>query len=544
MNCYVCNTIVDEEDTCPYCGADIRAYRMIEKCCAEAYNDGLQRARMRDLSGAIESLNRSLQYDKYNIDARNLLGLVYYEFGEPVQALREWVISKNLKSRDNLADYYLGEIQHGSGALDKLDQTVKKYNQAVEYCRQGNRDLARIQLKKVLGLNSKMVRARQLLALLYMQDGEYENARKELSEASKTDVKNPRTIRYMQEVRAILKEQNQNKKKNKHHDRQSYDYQPGNDPSMLPRQTLIETIDSVRGGLFNILIGLGLGLLVTIFLIVPNVRQNANSSAASALVEANEEAAGSASDVVALNAQLDNLKEKLENYEGKGDIKTSYEKLFAARTFFDNEEYEKAWDTLLEVNPELLEQNGASAFTMLSAMVSVQVEEIWYQEGQSAAREEDWDSAITAYEKVLAIDEAYDEGQLLYNLAEAYQNKWNFDQALTYYQKVTELYPDTRLGRRAARMAKAIENGEVTENEETAARDTAANRQTQESRTEENAAETGETQQTREQTQEEATSQEETAPTAEESTPESQQEETGEDTSETNTEEAAEEDGE
>ncbi|MCR4797865.1 MAG: tetratricopeptide repeat protein [Lachnospiraceae bacterium] len=463
MNCYVCNTIVDNEDTCPYCGADIKAYRMIEKCCAEAYNDGLQRARMRDLSGAIESLNRSLQYDKYNIDARNLLGLVYYEFGEPVQALREWVISKNLKSRDNLADYYLGEIQHGSGALDKLDQTVKKYNQAVEYCRQGNRDLARIQLKKVLGLNAKMVRARQLLALLYMQDGEYENARKELSEASKTDVKNPRTIRYMQEVRAILKEQNSTKKKKKHPTGNTYDYQTANDSVILPRQTLIETIDNVRGGLFNILIGLVLGLLVTIFLIVPNVRQNANSSAASALVEANEEAAGSASDVVALKAQLDNLQKKLENYEGKGDIKTSYEKLYAAQNLFNNEEYEKAYESLQEVNPELLETNGNAAYTMLTLAINEQIAALRYDEAKDAAREEDWNEAILKYEEVIAIDETYDEGQALYALGEAYQKAWQFDKAKATFEKVVETYPDTKLGRKAKRALEALEKGEMTE---------------------------------------------------------------------------------
>ena len=41
------------------------------------YNDGLKKANMRDLSGAIVSLRRSLQYNRSNIAARNLLGLVY-----------------------------------------------------------------------------------------------------------------------------------------------------------------------------------------------------------------------------------------------------------------------------------------------------------------------------------------------------------------------------------------------------------------------------------------------------------------------------------
>lgn len=474
MNCYVCNTIVDNEETCPYCGADIKAYRMIEKACAESYNDGLQRAKMRDLSGAIESLNRSLQYDKYNIDARNLLGLVYYEFGEPVQALREWVISKNLKPKNNHADYYLGEIQHGAGALGKLDQTVKKYNQAIEYCNQGNRDLARIQLKKVLGLNSKMVRARQLLALLYMQDGEYENARRELSAAAKTDVKNPRTIRYMQEVRKVLKEQNNsNKKKKRVSDLPEYN--PTTDAMALPRQTLIETIDNVRGGVFNILIGLGIGLLVTVFLIVPNVRQEANSSAASALVDANEEAAGNASDIVALKAQIEKLQSKLENYEGKGDMQTSYEQLFSAQDAYNNADIDAASVAISQVNRDLLGTAGQTMYDGLSEIINTQVLENTYAAAVTAFNEQNYDEAINQYLAVIALDEGYDNGQALYNLAESYSNKWDFENALTYYNKVVELYPDTSLSRKAQKKVDDInaamgagseDNGEDTETTE------------------------------------------------------------------------------
>ena len=60
------------------------------------YNDGLRKAQVRDMSGAIVSLQQSLQYNRENISARNLLGLVYYGIGEVSEALVEWIISKNL----------------------------------------------------------------------------------------------------------------------------------------------------------------------------------------------------------------------------------------------------------------------------------------------------------------------------------------------------------------------------------------------------------------------------------------------------------------
>lgn len=46
------------------------------------YNVGLERAKIRDLTGAAEALKKCLMLNKYHIDARNLLGLIYYEMGE------------------------------------------------------------------------------------------------------------------------------------------------------------------------------------------------------------------------------------------------------------------------------------------------------------------------------------------------------------------------------------------------------------------------------------------------------------------------------
>ncbi len=71
------------------------------------YNDGLEKAKQRDLSGAIQSLRKSLRFNKANTQARNLLGLIYYETGEVVDALSEWVLSRSLSPEGNPAEKYL-----------------------------------------------------------------------------------------------------------------------------------------------------------------------------------------------------------------------------------------------------------------------------------------------------------------------------------------------------------------------------------------------------------------------------------------------------
>ena len=212
MICYKCGQEVGNAKRCPNCGADLSVFLKVRHISNAYYNLGLEQAGVRNLSGAIVSLKNSLKFNKYNIDARNLLGLIYCETGEVVDALSEWVISRSYQPKDNLASHYLDEIQQDRGRLDSVNQTIKKYNQALHYCKQDSRDLAIIQLKKVLSLNPKLVKAHQLLALLYLQDNKLELAKKTLRNAGKIDTNNTTTLRYLREVNARLKEKSPSKK--------------------------------------------------------------------------------------------------------------------------------------------------------------------------------------------------------------------------------------------------------------------------------------------------------------------------------------------
>ena len=107
MKCYHCGCKLGEEDTCGRCGADVRLYRKIIRTSNAYYNRGLEKARVRDLTGAAAALRTCLDLNKRHVEAHNLLGLVYYEMGEAVPALREWMISKNLKLRHNIAGTYI-----------------------------------------------------------------------------------------------------------------------------------------------------------------------------------------------------------------------------------------------------------------------------------------------------------------------------------------------------------------------------------------------------------------------------------------------------
>ena len=112
MRCPRCDANVGNgSSVCSFCGQDLSVVHFVRRISNTYYNMGLEKAKVRDLSGAITTLKKSLQFDKYNSNARNLLGLIYYEMGETVAALSEWVLSKYLQPDDNAADYYINTVQ-------------------------------------------------------------------------------------------------------------------------------------------------------------------------------------------------------------------------------------------------------------------------------------------------------------------------------------------------------------------------------------------------------------------------------------------------
>ena len=202
MNCMNCGAFLADKDLdyCPHCGCNVLIQKKVDYLSKFYYNKGLEKASIRDLSGAINCLKQSLTYDKRNIQARNLLGLVYFETGEVVAALSEWVISKNLKPTKNLANEYINRLQANSNKLDAINETIRKYNNALALCREGHEDMAAIQLRKILTQNSKLIKGYHLLALIQMKDHEWSKARRTLRKAARIDKTNTTTLRFLREV--------------------------------------------------------------------------------------------------------------------------------------------------------------------------------------------------------------------------------------------------------------------------------------------------------------------------------------------------------
>ena len=227
------------------------------------YNRGLELARERDLSGAAGCLKRALQLNKYHTDARNLLGLIFYEMGETSDALVQWVLSVNLQPEDNRADHYLDEVQRKPGQLEIASQTIKKYNQALIHAQNGSDDLAVLQLKRIVEEKPNFVKAHLLLAILYMEHSDFPKAGRSLYKVLQIDKTNRKAQRYMEYVKSRTGKADVEKRKM----RNAFSHREMQDDDVILPPTYKE--NTGWQSIINIAIGLVLGVVVVLFLIMP-----------------------------------------------------------------------------------------------------------------------------------------------------------------------------------------------------------------------------------------------------------------------------------
>mgnify|MGYP001109178670 CR=1 FL=1 len=435
------------------------------------YNDGLKKANIRDMSGAVTSLRRSLQYNRGNIAARNLLGLVYYGRGDVVEALVEWILSKNFQSEDNVANYYIGKIQEVPGELESINQAVKLFNQSIELAGQNGEDLAIIQLKKAIAAHPSYVKAHQLLALLYIQTEQFSAARKELRTAHKLDTTDETTLRYMHEITQIRKSRpsraRDRGKGGEARQEQTVTYNIGNETIIQPASSVFKENSGLHTFL-NIAVGVLVGAAVMWFLIMPAVSVGRQKKLNERVISFSDRIATQEAQISALKTELEeyranseeseDLKEKSASTQESYEIVLDVARHFSAEDMSDKEMLEQ----MLKVSPDSLGKIGKSRYEEVADSLFPRMCEKLYDTAGDEFESGDYDGAISSLEKVVKMEEGYQDGKALLLLAQSFEKKGEQDKANIRYQKLVEKYK----GKEAAGTAQKALDGQNTKGDQ------------------------------------------------------------------------------
>ena len=429
------------------------------------YNDGLRKAQVRDMSGAIVSLQQSLQYNRENIAARNLLGLVYYGIGEVSEALVEWIISKNLCPRDNIADYYIKNVQNSANELESLNQAIKKFNQCLVYCQQNGEDLAIIQLKQVIASHPTFLKAYQLLALIYIQMNQNTKARQILIEAKKLDTTNELTLTYLQEVTKQRGRYGKNAERSFRKPKSAaVEYSLGNETIIQPKRSPVRELAG-RLAVLNIFIGAVIGAAIIWFLVAPAVNQSRSE-------KLNDQMRAYSEQIGTLDAQISAQSKTLEQYRAAGEeaqtavdkanaTTASYEKLLSVYDQYRAESVNSSElaDALLEINKDSMSDNGKNLYDSISGDIFPAACKRKTANAENSLDSGAYDDAIAELTKVLTMDSSYNDGKAIYLIAQAYQGKQDTENAKKYYQMYLDSYSEYRYADDAQEQLNALGGG-------------------------------------------------------------------------------------
>ena len=411
------------------------------------YNQGLALARQRDLTGAAAALKKSLRFDKFQTDARNLLGLIYLEIGEAGSALCQWVISLNLQEQDNLAEEYLQRVQGSGGYLETADQAAKKYNQALVYVQNENEDLAVLLLMRMLDDFPNYVKAQELLALLYIRHEDYIKAGRCLYQVLKVDCYNPTAQRYM----AVAKHNTGKAEVEKRKLKNAFSHRQMQDDDIIIPPSYKE--NTGWQSVMNILVGLILGVAVVYFLIMPAKQEAMNALHNKEQLANLEQINQKSLEIDSLMQQLEDAKKAQEAAEGSleameadsGGVISQYQNMVklleayraedakTAAVLYTSMDMSVLTDGVLNQTVAWIQQDMSE--NGWKTLLSMGDEAMSQESGAGASQ------AIDYYNRSLQIHPG--NAEVIYKLGLAYEAAGDKDKANEYFGEIIMNYPDS-----------------------------------------------------------------------------------------------------
>lgn len=458
MKCNKCGAELLRSDFCPECHADVSFYKRAASASNSYYNKGLEQAGVRDLSGAIESLKMAVLLDKSNVQARNLLGLCYYEIGEVVEGLSQWIISTNFNSVGNPASEYIEEVQKKRTDYDDKAQAARKYNQVLENALNENYDIALIQLKKISSHTPGFLKAQLMLALFYIEKKAYSRAEKILRNVLKVDAGNAMAKRYLAEIKNVGRDVSASRSeelpgflRNENPDSPDEDRKPLSGNDIIRPESGYKRGNSGISSFLHTLIGIGIGAALIFFLIVPardrlteNRYENESKEISAQLSEANNKLAASQKQVEDLTKARDALQEQIDG-GASGYNKTL---ITAANEYIagDQDQAAVTLSSLKDAEGNLGDE-AKKLYDSLKANVGEVSGDNLYAQAMEAFENSEVMRASTLFESAYAEDNT--NVNAAYYAARCYQSMQNTEKAKEYYQIIIDKFPESEYAQTA-----------------------------------------------------------------------------------------------
>ena len=449
MKCCKCGTdVADRAAACPSCGMRLKEYRRIIYLSNGLYNSALERAKKKDLSGAMLTLKRCLELNKRQIQARNLYGLILLELGEAGEAAKQWKLSMFFDPEDKQAANLYKKAFGSKGESARLKDAAEKYNQALRCAREGALDLTIVHLKKVTGTYPHYAKAVKLMALACIRQEDYARACRVLKPLLEVNATDMQAVRYMEEavalaggsLKADIKEQEERE------ERESQDVII---PSYSEKNELLHDFLCILGGLV-------LGVLACMFLIFPSVKQRLTEDNNSQIMSYGDNLSSREVKILSLESQIEDLNQELEDtkssleaYTRKNGILDAYADLISAMNHYLSADYLEAAKAFTSIDVKVNNSTYKTAYDNLSQEFEENGLKNLYEEGKRYYDRYNYTEAEEYFKQCLKLKSDYP--QVMYWLGLCYYNTDEKEKAQKYFYKLQTDYPETQYSQYAKR---------------------------------------------------------------------------------------------
>jgi tetratricopeptide (TPR) repeat protein len=443
--CPYCGNIIQQENICSVCHSNIEWVNKIYNKSNLYYIKGYYCAKNRELSKAVMYLKRATFFNKFNTQARNLLGLVYFQRGDIGEALKQWIISISLDKNDNRAKQYLAKMQNTMNHFEEYKDAIMLYNRALRYVKQKNNDMAIIRLKKAVSLNPRFLDARCLLALCYMKQKDYYKAQKEIFSVLEVDQSHEKALRYLNQI-------NNEDTRKKTHDL-VVDRVTGTENETIQKPNkIINRGYYLRNYVIYFVVGAVCMLIIQLGLIYPNINKNLNQKIkqheAKQIELTNDiEKITSETDQKIKQLQEENEKLKTENSSLKAntDKLTQQQKLVAAKELSEQRKWKESAEVIYTIAASVLDDDQKQEYEELKITVYKKAAEEFYYEGNRLYNNKDFINARVNLEKaMLFMSDPYISRKTLYYMGLIEEHDGNIEKAKHYYNLLITNYSGTK----------------------------------------------------------------------------------------------------
>ncbi|MDR1664606.1 MAG: tetratricopeptide repeat protein [Clostridiales bacterium] len=455
MLCPNCRKDFESGTVCPSCKVDTVLFSGTVRISDFFYNKGLSQSKAGDLSGAVESLTKSVQVNKNNVQARNLLGLVLFEVGRIGDALKEWVVSQSLLRENNPAAGYLQEAHNSGRSLEHANDAVRMYNQALEYIRLKSDDMAIIQLKKAVECSPKFIDALNLLALCYLIQRDKEKASALVERVLAIDVNNTVALNYYKELYPDRSRPDARPRKTAATVQQStttnYSYQ------RLPMREKKRTNFHIAE-ILSFIIGAACMFAAVYVLVIPALTREKDLEIESyrTLMESvrsdlTAQVDLKTADINENEKTISQLETDMEDLEGRYDVLERTNLVLFAYGLIADAKFQEAVDTIAGIDITRLPADIVQKAKDVNTIAYPQLAQLYFDEGRSAYDDDDFIKATVEFEKTrkYANEETPFRNDLLYYLGMLYvQDESKVGQGLQYLQDLVAEYPQYNRTRR------------------------------------------------------------------------------------------------